>query len=232
MGERLDLALVEELKVFAVIRTADAAQALAAAEACLRGGIRLLEITLTVPGALGVVERLAARPEAVIGVGSVCEPSQVEEGSRAGARFCVSPHFDGRILESARARGLFCSMGGVTATEAMTSHAAGVDVTKVFPASAFGGPAYLRSLRAPAFPAPDAQRRRGRVEPARVSGRGRLRRRPGRKPGGPQGRRRAGVAGGRGPRPSVHGSRRRLEYSNKTRSRPRTSIPLPLRGEG
>jgi 2-dehydro-3-deoxyphosphogluconate aldolase/(4S)-4-hydroxy-2-oxoglutarate aldolase len=139
---------VLERRVFAVVRTETAEQAVAASEACLRGGVRLLEITLTVPGALEVVSRLVRHAEAVVGVGSVTEPGQVGEAAAAGARFAVSPHFDADVLAEAKARGLLCSMGGVTATEAMTCHRAGVDVVKIFPATAFG-PGYLKALREP-----------------------------------------------------------------------------------
>ena len=113
--------LVEEQRAFAVIRTETAQQALAAARACLAGGLRLLEITLTVPGALEVVESLAAEPAAAVGVGSVVDPAEVGPAARAGARFVVSPHFDADVLAEAKARGLYASMGGVTATEAVAS---------------------------------------------------------------------------------------------------------------
>ena len=142
------LGTIEELRAFAVIRTETAGQALAAGEACLRGGIRLLEITLTVPGALDLIGRLAREDGTIVGAGSVVEPAQARAAAEAGARFIVSPHFDPDVLAETKARGLLSSMGGVTATEAMTCHRAGVDVTKIFPASAFG-PGYLKALREP-----------------------------------------------------------------------------------
>jgi 2-dehydro-3-deoxyphosphogluconate aldolase/(4S)-4-hydroxy-2-oxoglutarate aldolase len=141
-------AAVEESKAFAVIRTDTAEQAIEAGRACIRGGLRLLEITLTVKNALHAVRALAAEPTAIVGVGSVTEPDQVQAAARAGARFAVSPHFDADLLAEARASGLMVSMGGVTATEAMTCHKAGVDVTKLFPAMVFG-PRYLKALREP-----------------------------------------------------------------------------------
>lgn len=142
------LGAVEQSRAFAVIRTETGEQAVEAGRACLRGGLRLLEITLTVPGALEAVRALAGEAEAVVGVGSVTEPEQVRQAARAGARFSVSPHFDPDVLAEAKSQGLMTSMGGVTATEAMACHRAGVDVTKIFPATAFG-PAYLRALREP-----------------------------------------------------------------------------------
>lgn len=143
------LPLISDLRAFAVIRTETADQAAAAGAACLRGGIRLLEITLTVPGALSAVERLAGEAGAVVGVGSVIDPDQVRRAAAAGARFAVSPHFDPDVLAEAKSQGMLSSMGGVTPTEAMACHRAGVDVIKVFPASSFGGPAHLKALLEP-----------------------------------------------------------------------------------
>jgi 2-dehydro-3-deoxyphosphogluconate aldolase/(4S)-4-hydroxy-2-oxoglutarate aldolase len=143
------LTVVRDLRAFAVIRTATADQAVAAGAACVRGGIRLLEITLTVDGALDAVRRLAGEHGAVVGVGSVIAPAQVTAAAAAGAAFVVSPHFDADVLAETKARGLLSSMGGVTPTEAMTCHRAGVDVVKVFPASSFGGPAHLKALLEP-----------------------------------------------------------------------------------
>jgi 2-dehydro-3-deoxyphosphogluconate aldolase/(4S)-4-hydroxy-2-oxoglutarate aldolase len=143
------LAEIEARRAFAVIRTDTAEQAVEAGRACLRGGIALLEITLTIPRALEAIRRLAAEPGAIVGVGSVTEPAQVRAAAGAGARFAVSPHFDADVLAETKSQGLLSSMGGVTPTEAMTCHRAGVDVIKVFPASSFGGPAHLKALREP-----------------------------------------------------------------------------------
>ncbi len=143
------LSLVSDLRAFAVIRTETAEQAAAAGMACLRGGVRLLEITLTVPDALEAVEKLAGEEGAVVGVGSIVSPDQVRRAAAAGARFAVSPHFDSDVLAEAKSRGMMSSMGGVTPTEAMTCHRAGVDVVKIFPASSFGGPAHLKALLEP-----------------------------------------------------------------------------------
>jgi 2-dehydro-3-deoxyphosphogluconate aldolase/(4S)-4-hydroxy-2-oxoglutarate aldolase len=143
------LPAIAERRAFAVIRTATAEQAVLAGRACVRGGVSLLEITLTIPDALSAVRALAAERDAVVGVGSIVTRAQVAEAAAAGARFAVSPHFDPDVLAEAKARGLLASMGGVTPTEAMTCHRAGVDVVKVFPASSFGGPAHLKALLEP-----------------------------------------------------------------------------------
>jgi 2-dehydro-3-deoxyphosphogluconate aldolase/(4S)-4-hydroxy-2-oxoglutarate aldolase len=136
-------------RAFSVIRTDDAGQAVSVGRACLAGGIRLLELTLTIPDALEAVRQLARERGAMVGVGSVIAPAQVRAAAEAGAAFVVSPHFDPDVLAETKARGLLSSMGGVTPTEAMTCHRAGVDVIKIFPASSFGGPAHLKALLEP-----------------------------------------------------------------------------------
>jgi 2-dehydro-3-deoxyphosphogluconate aldolase/(4S)-4-hydroxy-2-oxoglutarate aldolase len=143
------LPVISDLRAFAVIRTETADQAVAAGLACVRGGIRLLEVTLTVSGALEAVKRLAGEHGAIVGVGSIVTAAQVRAAAAAGAVFAVSPHFDADILAETKALGLLSSMGGATPTEAMTCHRAGVDVIKIFPASSFGGPAYLKALLEP-----------------------------------------------------------------------------------
>jgi 2-dehydro-3-deoxyphosphogluconate aldolase/(4S)-4-hydroxy-2-oxoglutarate aldolase len=143
------LPVIAERRAFAVIRTPTAEQAAQAGRACLRGGVALLEITLTIPDAFSAVRALAAERDAVVGVGSIVTREQVAAAAAAGARFAVSPHFDPDVLAEAKARGLLASMGGVTPTEAMTCHRAGVDVVKIFPASSFGGPAHLKALLEP-----------------------------------------------------------------------------------
>jgi 2-dehydro-3-deoxyphosphogluconate aldolase/(4S)-4-hydroxy-2-oxoglutarate aldolase len=142
------LAAIEEQRAFAVIRTDTAAQAEAAGRACLRGGLRFLEITLTTPDALAVVSALSQAEAAVVGVGSVTSREQVKAAARAGARFSVSPHLDADLVAEARALGLLASAGGVTPTEMMAAWRAGAEVIKIFPGSAFG-PGYLKAIREP-----------------------------------------------------------------------------------
>jgi 2-dehydro-3-deoxyphosphogluconate aldolase/(4S)-4-hydroxy-2-oxoglutarate aldolase len=142
------LAEIVARRAFAVLRTERPEQAIEVGRACLRGGIRFLEVRLTLPDALSVVRELAREPQAVVGVGMVVQPVEVRDAAGAGARFSVSPHFDSDILAESKSSGLLSLMGGVTATEVMACHRAGVDVTKIFPAVTFG-PAYLKALREP-----------------------------------------------------------------------------------
>ncbi|HET7295198.1 MAG TPA: bifunctional 4-hydroxy-2-oxoglutarate aldolase/2-dehydro-3-deoxy-phosphogluconate aldolase [Vicinamibacteria bacterium] len=139
---------LEESRAFAVIRTDAPETAEAAGRACLRGGLRFLEITLTVPDALAVVARLAREDGAIVGVGSVTSREQVSAAARAGARFSVSPHLDSDLVAEARSRGLLASAGAVTPTEMMAAHRAGAEVIKIFPGAAFG-PGYLKAIREP-----------------------------------------------------------------------------------
>jgi 2-dehydro-3-deoxyphosphogluconate aldolase/(4S)-4-hydroxy-2-oxoglutarate aldolase len=142
------LSPLEESRAFAVIRTDRPESAEAACRACLRGGLRFLEVTLTVPDALAVVARLAREEGAFVGVGSVTARDQVAAAARAGARFSVSPHFDADLVAEARSHGLLASAGAVTPTEMMTAHRAGAELIKIFPGSAFG-PGYLKAIREP-----------------------------------------------------------------------------------
>ena len=142
------LSPLEESRAFAVIRTDRPESAEAACRACLRGGLRFLEVTLTVPDALAVVARLAREEGALVGVGSVTARDQVAGAARAGARFSVSPHFDADLVAEARSHGLLASAGAVTPTEMMIAHRAGAELIKIFPGSAFG-PGYLKAIREP-----------------------------------------------------------------------------------
>jgi 2-dehydro-3-deoxyphosphogluconate aldolase/(4S)-4-hydroxy-2-oxoglutarate aldolase len=135
-------------RVFAVIRTDTAAQAVEAGRACLRGGIRLLEVTFTVPDAAEVIRRLAGEEGAILGAGSIVAPDQTRAAADAGAVFTVSPHCDPDLAAVAKARGLAVALGGVTPTELLACHRAGADIVKIFPASSFG-PAYLKAVREP-----------------------------------------------------------------------------------
>lgn len=139
---------IEALRVFAVIRTAGADLAVAAGRACVAGGVRLLEVTLTVPDAGRAIAELAAVPGAIVGAGSVIDPEQVRQAAAAGSRFMVSPHLDAEVVAATRALGLLSAAGGVTPTEAMAAHRAGAHVVKIFPATAFG-PGYLKAIREP-----------------------------------------------------------------------------------
>ena len=144
---------IEELAVVPVVRAPSAETALAAVSALLAGGLSVFEITLTVPGALGVIEELVTRlgDRAVIGAGTVLSADSALDATKAGAAFVVSPGLDLRTVEAMRARDIPVFPGALTPTEILTEWNAGADVVKVFPCSALGGAKYLTQLRGP-FP--------------------------------------------------------------------------------
>jgi 2-dehydro-3-deoxyphosphogluconate aldolase/(4S)-4-hydroxy-2-oxoglutarate aldolase len=144
---------IEELAVVPVVRAPSAETALAAVSALLAGGLSVFEITLTVPGALGVIEELVTRlgDRAVIGAGTVLSADSALDATKAGAAFVVSPGLDLRTVEAMRARDIPVFPGALTPTEILTAWNAGADVVKVFPCSALGGAKYLTQLRGP-FP--------------------------------------------------------------------------------
>jgi 2-dehydro-3-deoxyphosphogluconate aldolase / (4S)-4-hydroxy-2-oxoglutarate aldolase len=144
---------IEELAVVPVVRAPSAETALAAVSALLAGGLSVFEITLTVPGALGVIEELVTRlgDRAVIGAGTVLSADSALAATKAGAAFVVSPGLDLRTVEAMRARDIPVFPGALTPTEILTAWDAGADVVKVFPCSALGGAKYLTQLRGP-FP--------------------------------------------------------------------------------
>lgn len=134
-----------------VVRASSADLAIFAVEAILEGGISTFEITLTVPGAIKVIETLTHRfgERVLIGAGTVLTAEDAAACSDAGAQFIVSPGFDLPTVEVAQRRGLPVMPGALTPTEVITAWKAGVDMVKVFPCSAMGGAKYLKALKGP-----------------------------------------------------------------------------------
>lgn len=139
-------------KVVAVIRLDDAAALRRAVLAVREGGIRAVEITLTVPGAVEIIRTLSADGllDSVIGAGTVLGGDAARAVIEAGARFVVSPVFDERVLEACRERGVFFIPGAFSPTEIYRAWTAGADIVKVFPASALGAD-FFKDVRGP-FP--------------------------------------------------------------------------------
>ena len=144
-------ARIEAVGIVPVIRAASPALALRAAEAVLAGGISVFEITMTVPDAPAVIKELSARlgARAVVGAGTVLDAEAAGRCIDAGAAFVVSPGFDPATVAAAHARGVPAMPGALTPTEVIAAWKAGADMVKIFPASAVGGPKYLRALRGP-----------------------------------------------------------------------------------
>ena len=134
-----------------VVRASSADEALAAVEAIRAGGIPILEITLTVPGAVGIIRELTRRlgDEALIGAGTVLDADTAQECIDAGAKFIVSPALDLPTIERCRNLVVPVMAGALTPTEIVTAWKAGASAVKVFPANSVGGASYLKSIKAP-----------------------------------------------------------------------------------
>ncbi len=144
------LAKVQATGLVPVLRADSVEQGFALAEAILAGGIDVMEVTMTVPGAVELIRQLVkAHPEMLIGAGTVLNAEMAAECLDAGAEFIVSPAFDEGTVALCKARGVVVLPGALTPTEVLRAWNAGADVIKVFPASAMGGASYLKSLRAP-----------------------------------------------------------------------------------
>ena len=138
---------VADERFVAIVRRPTRAAAAADVEALLAAGARVVEVSLTTPGALSVVEQAAtsAGPEVVLGVGTVLDPTDVRLAHLAGARLIVTPTFDAEVVRCARRYGVASIVGCGSATEMLTALSSGADAVKLFPASTWT-PADLQGL--------------------------------------------------------------------------------------
>jgi 2-dehydro-3-deoxyphosphogluconate aldolase / (4S)-4-hydroxy-2-oxoglutarate aldolase len=141
---------LQETGLVPVLRAASVEKAIALAEAVAAGGVNVLEVTMTVPGAVEVIARLVReRPEILVGAGTVLDPETAERCIGAGAQFVVSPALNLKTIALCRRVSIAVLPGALTPTEIVTAWEAGADVVKVFPAGAMGGAKYLLSLKGP-----------------------------------------------------------------------------------
>lgn len=145
------LAHIRQLGLVPVVRAASADEAMRAIDAIKEGGIDVLEITMTVPGAVRVIEQVCERyaADAVIGAGTVLDPETARLCILAGAQFIVSPSTNYDTIALCRRYGIPVMPGALTPTEVVNAWQAGADMVKVFPCSALGGASYLKALKAP-----------------------------------------------------------------------------------
>src|ERR1700730_13012568 len=150
MDKAAVLVALREIGLVPVLRAESVEKAMALAGAIADGGVTVLEITMTVPGAIQVMRRLAEeRPEILIGAGTVLDPETARMCILEGAKFVVSPAVNVKTIEMCHRYSIPVLPGGLTPTDIVTAWQAGADVVKVFPASAMGGAKYLKSLKAP-----------------------------------------------------------------------------------
>jgi len=142
---------IRDTGIIPVVRAGSADEAMRAIDAIREGGVSVLEITMTVPGALGVIEQVAARysAEAVIGAGTVLDAETARACILNGAQFIVSPSLNLDTIGCCRRYGVAVLPGALTPTEVVQAWTAGADFVKVFPAGALGGASYIKALKAP-----------------------------------------------------------------------------------
>ncbi len=142
---------IRDIGLIPVVRAESAELAMRAVEAISAGGVAVLEVTMTVPGAIGVIEKLAAAcgDQVLIGAGTVLDPETAQACMNAGAQFIVSPSLNEETIAFCRDNELAVFPGALTPTEVVRAWKAGADAVKVFPAGAVGGASYLKALKAP-----------------------------------------------------------------------------------
>jgi 2-dehydro-3-deoxyphosphogluconate aldolase / (4S)-4-hydroxy-2-oxoglutarate aldolase len=142
---------MHKLGLVPVLRASSAQEAMTIADAILAGGVNILEVTMTVPGAIRVIEQLANHhgDKLLLGAGTVLDAETARNCLLAGAQFIVSPALDVRTIELCRRYSVPIMPGALTPTEIVTAWQAGADVVKVFPCSALGGAKYLKALQGP-----------------------------------------------------------------------------------
>jgi len=144
---------IERVGLIPVLRARNAAQAIAVVEAMMAGGVTVVEVTMTVPGAIDVLRDLKANygSKLLLGSGTVTTAAEAQATINAGAEFVVSPSLHPEVIQVTKTNGKLSIPGALTPTEVITAWRAGADYVKIFPCSAMGGASYLKSLLAP-FP--------------------------------------------------------------------------------
>ena len=142
---------IAEIGVVPVVRAASSREALIAAEAVCQGGVPIVEITMTVPGAIEVIRELSksSGSEVLIGAGTVLDPETARRCLDAGAQFLVSPGLNLPTVELAVREKILIMAGALTPTEVITAWNAGSDFVKIFPCGQVGGAKYIKALKGP-----------------------------------------------------------------------------------
>src|SRR5215813_8447520 len=147
------LAFITEVGIVPVVRASSAEHAIRAVQSCYDGGIRAAEITMTVPGAVRALEKVADHlgDKIMLGAGTVLDPETARICMLAGAQFFVTPSLRISTIEMVKRYSKVICPGALTPTEVLSAWEAGADVVKVFPCGNVGGAKYIKALKAP-FP--------------------------------------------------------------------------------
>lgn len=153
MTKQTILSTIREIGLVPVVRTSSADSAFKAIEAIYEGGVLTAEVTMTVPGALQVLEKLADHfgDRMLLGAGTVLDPETCRSCMLAGAQFFVCPSLNFKTIEMAHRYSKPIMPGALTPTEVLAAWDAGADIVKVFPCGNVGGPKYIKALKGP-FP--------------------------------------------------------------------------------
>ena len=142
---------IEDVGLVPVVRASSADEAMQVIEAIKAGGVNVLEITMTVPGAVRVIEKVADKygSEVLVGAGTVLDPETARACLLAGAQFIVSPALNLDTIALCHRYSAPICPGVLTPTEVITAWSAGVDFVKVFPCGSVGGASYVKNLKGP-----------------------------------------------------------------------------------
>lgn len=153
MSKEAILSRLQEIGVVPVVRTPSTESAILAVEALYKGGVACAEITMTVPGAIKAIEKVAdlMGDKVLLGAGTVLDPETMRAAQLAGARFFVTPNLRVSCIEMAHRYSMPIMPGALTPTEVITAWENGADIVKVFPAGNLGGAKYIKALKGP-FP--------------------------------------------------------------------------------
>jgi len=142
---------IEEIGLVPVVRAASSDEAMRVIDAINEGGVSVLEITMTVPGAVGVIEEVAKKygSSVTVGAGTVLDPETARTCILAGAQFIVSPSLNLDTIAMCRRYSVPVMPGALTPTEVVTAWGAGADFVKIFPCGSVGGASYIKNLKGP-----------------------------------------------------------------------------------
>ena len=140
---------IEKYKLMVAVRTDTPEKAYEAASACIKGGVRFVEITFTVPEADEVIKKLSKDKRAAIGAGTILSIRDAKKALKAGAVYIVSPNVDEKIIKFTKKQGAVSIPGACTPTEIYNAHRAGGNIIKLFPFVQMGGLNFLKEVRGP-----------------------------------------------------------------------------------
>ena len=143
------LKFFEENEFVAVVRTGSDEDAEEVLKAVTAGGAKILEITMSIPQATRLIESWSKKEGLLVGAGTVTDGEMAQRAINAGAKFLDSHYTDREVISVGKNNGTFLIQGAVTPSEAVNAWQQGADLIKIYPAEAFGGPRYLKSLKGP-----------------------------------------------------------------------------------